>query len=105
MHWGGEEFLVVAHALSQVQLEALAQRLLRAVTASIGCASLPTQPTGLAVAWDRALALVDTALYSAKAHGRNLAHDVWQLHARCEAELVEISHGLAAAWRAGAGCS
>ena len=119
VRWGGEEFLVVAHALSQVQLEALAQRLLCAVadkpvpldgaaagttvavTASIGYASFPTQPTGLAVSWDRALALVDTALYLAKAHGRNLAYGVWQLHARDEADLIEISHGLEAAWRAG----
>ena len=124
VRWGGEEFLVVAHALSQVQLEALAQRLLCAVadwpvalggaaadinltgatvavTASVGYASFPTQPTGLAVSWDRALALVDTALYLAKAHGRNLAYGVWQLHARDEADLIEISHGLEAAWRAG----
>lgn len=129
VRWGGEEFLVVAHALSQARLEALAQRLLCAVadtpvalagaapaanpadtpatggavsvTASIGYASFPTQPTGLAVSWDRALALVDTALYLAKAHGRNLAYGVWQLHARNEVELIEISHGLETAWRAG----
>ena len=37
----------------------------------------------------------------AKAHGRNLAYGVWQLHARDEADLIEISHGLEAAWRAG----
>jgi diguanylate cyclase (GGDEF)-like protein len=115
VRWGGEEFLVVAHALSQAQLEALAQRLLGvvadrpvaldgqtvAVTASIGYASFPTQPTGLAVTWERALALVDTALYLAKAHGRNLAYGVWQLHAQDEHELMQISHGLEAAWREG----
>jgi diguanylate cyclase (GGDEF)-like protein len=115
VRWGGEEFLVIAQALSQDQLQELAQRLLCAVaeppvaldgqaievTASIGHASFPTQPTGLAVPWERALALVDTALYLAKAHGRNLAYGVQQLHARDQAELAQISRGLEAAWHEG----
>ena len=66
-----------------------------------GYASFPTPPNGLAVRWERALALVDTALYLAKAHGRNLAYGVSELHARDESELVEISHRLEASWRDG----
>ena len=115
LRWGGEEFLVVARARPQAQLDELAQRLLCAVgelpvahegqgiavTASIGYASFPTQPTPLSLTWERALALVDTALYLAKAHGRNLAYGVRQLHARDDDELAQISHALEDAWRSG----
>ena len=125
VRWGGEEFLVVAHGLSQDQVQALAQRLLTTiggtpvplpggdagaaadaptqaqVSASIGYACFPTEPTRLTVAWPHALDLVDTALYLAKAHGRNLAYGVRLLHARDEDELQEISRGLEAAWGAG----
>jgi hypothetical protein len=44
---------------------------------------------------------VDTALYLAKAHGRNLAYGVRQLHAQDADELAQISHALEDAWRAG----
>jgi diguanylate cyclase (GGDEF)-like protein len=130
VRWGGEEFLVVAHALTQDQVQALAQRLLTAIggtpvplagsggaplpltpggdagpvvpiSASIGYACFPTEPTRLAVNWEHALDLVDTALYLAKAHGRNLAYGVRLLHARDETELVQISRGLEAAWTDG----
>ncbi len=128
VRWGGEEFLVLAQALSQDQTQALAQRLLTTIgatpvalpggadsmgdgaadapsqahiSASIGYACFPTEPTRLAVAWPLALDLVDTALYLAKAHGRNLAYGVRLLHARDEQELQDISHGLEAAWAAG----
>ena len=126
VRWGGEEFLVLAQDLSQEQTQALAQRLLTTiggtpvalagaaeapdalgapgeahVSASIGYACFPTEPTRLAVAWPHALDLVDTALYLAKAHGRNLAYGVRLLHARDERELKEISQGLEAAWAAG----
>ncbi|HSW05356.1 diguanylate cyclase [Aquabacterium sp.] len=118
VRWGGEEFLVVARELTQDQLQALAQRLLTAVgsapvelpgmaeggvavSASIGYASFPTEPTRLAVHWEHALDLVDTALYLAKAHGRNLAYGVRLLHARDASELVQISRGLEAAWSEG----
>ncbi|WP_395701068.1 diguanylate cyclase [Aquabacterium sp.] len=115
VRWGGEEFLVVAQELTQDQLQALAQRLLTAiggapvplpegvvpVTASIGYAAFPIEPTRLAVGWEQALDLVDTALYLAKAHGRNLAYGVRLVHAQDETELVQISRGLEAAWSAG----
>lgn len=120
VRWGGEEFLIVARELTQDQLQSLAQRLLSAiggtpvdlqassgerrqlpVSASIGYASFPTEPTRLAVSWPHALDLVDTALYLAKAHGRNLAYGVRLLHARDESELLQISRGLEAAWDQG----
>jgi diguanylate cyclase (GGDEF)-like protein len=115
VRWGGEEFLVVVQSLAADQVDALAQRMLGvldrvpvvagtqriAVTASIGFATFPIGPAGLRVSWERAINLVDTAMYLAKAHGRNRAYGVRLLHARDEASLEAITHSLEAAWRDG----
>ncbi|MEP7099852.1 MAG: GGDEF domain-containing protein, partial [Burkholderiales bacterium] len=115
VRWGGEEFLVVVQALARDQVDALAQRMLGvldrtpvaagaqriAVTASIGFATFPIGPGLLRVSWERAINLVDTAMYLAKAHGRNRAYGVRLLQARDEAQLDEITHSLEAAWRDG----
>lgn len=118
--WGGEEFLVLTGPATAEQPLVLAQRLLQAiggtpvttghssllahgftVTASIGCASFPIEPSRLPLSWEQALGLVDTALYLAKAHGRNLAYDIRQLHAADVPSLAEISRSLEAAWDEG----
>ena len=115
VRWGGEEFLVVVQALSPEQVEALAQRLLAAVageavdtasgpvrvTASIGFATLPLEPDGLALSWDRAVELVDTAMYLAKAHGRNRAYGIRLFHARDEDEVGRMVKTLEECWRDG----
>lgn len=115
VRWGGEEFLVVVQSLSREQVDALAQRLLDAVgqlpvpwqghgiavTGSIGYASFPIEPSGLAVAWEPAINLVDTALYLAKAHGRNRAYGVGLLHAQTVQGLLAITASLESAWRDG----
>jgi diguanylate cyclase (GGDEF)-like protein len=115
VRWGGEEFLVVVRSLSAEQVQALAQRLLNAVaglpvmhqalamqvTCSLGFATFPIQPRGLAVSWERAINLVDTAMYLAKAHGRNRAYGVRLLEAQSEPELERITASLETAWRAG----
>ena len=115
VRWGGEEFLVVVRALGPDAVEALAQRMLDAIggtpvrhdgklisaTASIGYATFPIEPTLLAVTWERAINLVDTAMYLAKAHGRNRAYGVRMLHAIDEQQLDLIGKSLEAAWRAG----
>ncbi|MBI3368095.1 MAG: GGDEF domain-containing protein, partial [Burkholderiales bacterium] len=115
VRWGGEEFLIVAQGLSPQQVQGLAERLLATVggtpievagtpmtvTVSIGYASFPIEPTRIDMPWERALDLVDTALYLAKAHGRNRAYGVQSLHAQDSTELAEISRGLEAAWAAG----
>jgi diguanylate cyclase (GGDEF)-like protein len=115
VRWGGEEFLVVVRALAPDAVDALAQRMLDVVggttvehegrvmgaTVSIGYATFPIEPTLLAVSWERAINLVDTALYLAKAHGRNRAYGVRMLYARDEAQLDAIGKSLEAAWRAG----
>lgn len=113
VRWGGEEFLIVVRALAPAQVESLADRMLVAmggtpvmhdqtpipVTGSIGFATFPIEPTRLPVSWERAINLVDTAMYLAKAHGRNRAYGVRLLHARDEAQLDAITRSLESAWR------
>jgi diguanylate cyclase (GGDEF)-like protein len=115
VRWGGEEFLVIVRALGADQVEALARRMLAAmagtpvaheqksiaVTGSIGFATFPIEPTLLAVSWERAINLVDTAMYLAKAHGRNRAYGVRLLHARDESKLDDITRSLETSWREG----
>ncbi|MEO8125433.1 MAG: diguanylate cyclase, partial [Burkholderiales bacterium] len=115
VRWGGEEFLVVVRALSPEAVEALAQRMLdvvgatpvvhqervMSVTASIGYATFPIEPTLLAVSWERAINLVDTGLYLAKAHGRNRAYGVRMLVANDEQQFDAIARSLERAWQSG----
>ena len=115
VRWGGEEFLVVVRALSPEAVEALAQRMLEvvgtapvvhdqrvmAVTASIGYATFPIEPTLLDVSWERAINLIDTALYLAKAHGRNRAYGVRMINANDAERFDAIARSLEAAWRTG----
>jgi diguanylate cyclase (GGDEF)-like protein len=115
VRWGGEEFLVVVRTLSAQQVQALANRMLHVmagtpvmhegrpigVTGSIGFATFPIAPAMLPVSWERAINLVDTAMYLAKAHGRNRAYGVRLLHAHDEATLDEVTRSLEAAWREG----
>ncbi len=115
VRWGGEEFLVVVRALAPDAVEALAQRMLDAVgatpvrhegrvigaTVSIGYATFPIEPTLLGVSWERAINLVDTALYLAKGHGRNRAYGVRMIQAPDEARFDAIVKSLESAWRSG----
>ena len=114
VRWGGEEFLILVRAQPQAQVEALAERLLVtiggdpvkyekqtiAVTASIGFATFPLQPALHPIAWERAIDLVDTAMYLAKAHGRNRAYGVRSLESEAGAPPAEAG-ALETAWRAG----
>jgi len=115
VRWGGEEFLVIVRALDADAVQALAQRMLDAigglpfphegraipVTVSIGYATFPIEPGLLSVSWERAIGLVDTAMYLAKAHGRNRAYGVRTLRARDEVQLEAIGRALETAWLAG----
>jgi diguanylate cyclase (GGDEF)-like protein len=115
VRWGGEEFLVVVQALSPDRIEALAQRLLHTlgdepvatssgpvpVTASIGFATFPLQPGGVALGWEQAIELVDTAMYLAKAHGRNRAYGVRRMEARSAQQVREMSQSLEQRWQHG----
>ncbi|MET0518253.1 MAG: GGDEF domain-containing protein [Burkholderiaceae bacterium] len=115
VRWGGEEFLIVVKAREIAYAQGLAQRLLDliatppiehgaqsiAVTASIGFASFPVAPHGLTLNWERAIDLVDTVMYMAKAHGRNKAYGIEQIAATDEAQLAQISTRMEAAWHEG----
>ena len=115
VRWGGEEFLIVVRALASDRVEAVAQRMLAAiagapvrhdersiaVTGSIGFATFPIEPTRLTVSWERAINLVDTAMYLAKAHGRNRAYGVRLLHARDQEQLDGITRSLEQSWADG----
>ena len=119
VRWGGEEFLVLVRPLPQAEAEALAQRLLCAladapvlhegqpvtVSASIGFGLFPMRTSrpqaDLDVNWERAISLVDTAMYMAKAHGRNGACSILRIDAAGAAELEEISQQLERSVREG----
>ncbi|WP_397533486.1 diguanylate cyclase [Roseateles sp.] len=115
VRWGGEEFLIVVPERDAEAARLLAQRLLDivgqepvlhgdkkvAVSASIGFASFPLGPHGLALTWERAIDLVDTAMYVAKAHGRNRAYGVQGVGSSNEAELLQLMPRLEAAWQEG----
>ena len=108
VRWGGEEFLVLVRPLPQAEAEALAQRLLCALadapvmhegrpvplSASIGFGLFPlrtSQPQSeIDVNWERAISLVDTAMYMAKAHGRNGACSIVRVDAASTADVEEI---------------
>jgi len=71
------------------------------VTASIGFVSLPVPPHGLRLSWERAIDLVDTVMYLAKAHGRNKAYGVERIHAADANAAAELTARLEAAWSEG----
>ncbi len=110
VRWGGEEFLIVSLKLPPARLPALALRLLRAVggepvetpagpltvTASIGHARFPL-PGCLPIGWERALHLVDGALYLAKRQGRHRAIGIERVRAVDDAALRAIEQDLEAA--------
>jgi len=112
VRWGGEEFLVAAPQLPPGQAGVLAERLLQAfagqpvtmpdgspwpLTVSIGYLELPLAGTVPTLGWERALGLVDRALYIAKHGGRNQAVGIATLRADDEAMLGALEDDLDAA--------
>ncbi|XHS79400.1 diguanylate cyclase [Burkholderiaceae bacterium UC74_6] len=106
---------VDSRALDPGSAQALAQRLLDLigsepvkhedqlvhVTASVGFAGFPIEPHGLSLPWERAIDLVDTVMYIAKAHGRNKAYGIARIDAQDEEQLAAIAPRMEAAWQAG----
>lgn len=114
VRWGGEEFLVVAHATPE-RLDDIATRILRAVagepivvgdrairtSVSIGYVPLPLPPLTAPLSWDRAIGLVDMALYLAKMNGRNRAYGIQRLTDADAETLAASERDLEHAWQSG----
>jgi diguanylate cyclase (GGDEF)-like protein len=115
VRWGGEEFLAFLPAIPRSGLDEIARRLLTGISAnrieyqgqslsanvSIGFAPFPLAPGGEPLPWERAVNLVDMALYLAKAHGRNRAYGVRGFEHFEQTSMAEIEQDLERAWRAG----
>ena len=111
VRWGGEEFLALLDPMSDAELNAATHRILNAIreepvawngqripcTVSIGCARFPIRGTEVAVSLERAIGLVDQALYEAKRRGRNRACLLTGVKADTEGELAAIHADFAAA--------
>jgi len=68
---------------------------------SIGYVPLPLPPMTVPLSWDRAIGLVDMALYLAKMNGRNRAYGIQRL-ADADAEtLAATERDLEHAWKSG----
>jgi diguanylate cyclase (GGDEF)-like protein len=116
VRWGGEEFLVHAPKLGTDALQAMAERLLRSVaetpvgtgdgealriTVSIGHAHFPLAPERPRLHWERALNLVDMALYTAKSLGRNRAVGIRAVQAPDADALQAVERDFERAWSEG----
>jgi diguanylate cyclase (GGDEF)-like protein len=115
VRWGGEEFLVFVPATHPDKLDEIATRVMHAiaaepidhqgsairVTASIGYAPVPLPPDNVVLSWERAINLVDMALYMAKVHGRNRAYGICRLHRSDDEALATIERDLEKAWEEG----
>ncbi|WP_373889306.1 diguanylate cyclase [Massilia sp. TS11] len=115
VRWGGEEFLAFLPAIPRSGVEDIARRLLTGISAhtidyqdakisvnvSIGFAPFPLVPGQHPLPWERAVNLVDMALYLAKAHGRNRAYGVRGFANFEQTSLEHIEQDLERAWRAG----
>jgi diguanylate cyclase (GGDEF)-like protein len=121
VRWGGEEFIVcltgarepgAGHAGNAARAQDLARRVLDAVggqpyalpdggslrvTVSLGHACFPLDPARLPLSLERAINLVDMALYTAKNHGRNCAMGIVMTSATTPETLnaVEVDFDLA----------
>jgi len=114
VRWGGEEFLAFLPAVPRGGLDEVALRLLSGIPArtidyqgtrlsvnvSIGFAPFPLV-RGAALSWERAVNIVDMALYLAKGHGRNRAYGVRGITRLDAAALQEVEQDIERAWRSG----
>ncbi|MDQ2822023.1 MAG: diguanylate cyclase [Pseudomonadota bacterium] len=115
VRWGGEEFLAFLPAIPRSGLDDVARRVLSgiagcsvdyqgqtlAANVSIGFAPFPLNPGGAPLPWERAVNLVDMALYLAKSHGRNRAYGVNGFANFEQTSMEQIEENLEQAWRAG----
>ncbi|SFU36498.1 diguanylate cyclase (GGDEF) domain-containing protein [Pseudoduganella namucuonensis] len=115
VRWGGEEFLAFLPAIPRSGVDEIARRILTTISAqrieyqghsfgvnvSVGFAPFPLIPADTPLPWERAVNLVDMALYLAKAHGRNRAYGVRGFDRFSQTSMEAIEQDLERAWRAG----
>lgn len=115
VRWGGEEFLAFLPSIPRAGLDEVAQRILAGISAvriahggqtlgvnvSIGFAPFPLSCGGAVLPWERAVNLVDMALYLAKAHGRNRAYGLQGFSDASQVCVEEVEQNLEQAWRKG----
>lgn len=115
VRWGGEEFLAFLPAIPRSGVDEVARRLLAGISShtidyhgsrisvnvSIGFAPFPLSPGEHPLPWERAVNLVDMALYMAKGHGRNRAYGVRGFANFGATSMERIEQDLEGAWRAG----
>jgi diguanylate cyclase (GGDEF)-like protein len=115
VRWGGEEFLAFLPAIPRSGVEEVARRLLAGISSntidyqgskisvnvSIGFAPFPLSPGEHPLPWERAVNLVDMALYMAKGHGRNRAYGVRGFANFDATSMERIEQDLESAWREG----
>jgi diguanylate cyclase (GGDEF)-like protein len=115
VRWGGEEFLAFLPAVPRDGLDDVARRILGGISSqaiahggrtlqvnvSVGFAPFPLAPGGTPLSWERAVNLVDMALYMAKSHGRNRAYGVLGFNGLERTTLEAVERDLEGAWRNG----
>ncbi|CAN7699703.1 diguanylate cyclase [Duganella sp. LjRoot269] len=115
VRWGGEEFLAFLPAIPRHGIDEIARRILVGISSqtiryqehdisvnvSVGFAPYPLVPADAPLPWERAVNLVDMALYLAKAHGRNRAYGVRGFNNFQHTSMEAIEQDLEGAWRAG----
>ena len=115
VRWGGEEFLAFLPAIPRHGVDEIARRILNGISAvplkygeheitvhvSVGFSPFPLAPGGTPLSWERAVNLIDMALYLAKAHGRNRAYGVRGFENFDQTSMEAIEQDLERAWRDG----
>jgi diguanylate cyclase (GGDEF)-like protein len=115
VRWGGEEFLAFLPAVPRHGVDEVARRILNGISSqaigyqeqqisvnvSVGFSPFPLAPAGVPLPWERAVNLVDMALYLAKHQGRNRACGVYGFNDLRHTSMERIEQDLEAAWRAG----
>jgi diguanylate cyclase (GGDEF)-like protein len=115
VRWGGEEFLAFLPAIPRHGVDDIARRILNGISSqviryqehsisvnvSVGFSPFPLAPDEMPLPWERAVNLVDMALYLAKAHGRNRAYGVRGFDNFHLTSMEAIEQDLERAWRAG----
>ncbi|WP_019029870.1 ligand-binding sensor domain-containing diguanylate cyclase [Colwellia piezophila] len=110
VRWGGEEFVVIANAVSLQEIQNLAERIRINIeahsfdigngktlnkTCSIGISSYPfIEKKPEALSWEQTLNIADTALYAVKNNGRNAWISLFEKDITNVDQLIEVTNSI-----------